>query len=102
MDLDEARAVIAEQHHAVLATLRSDGTPQMSPVVAAVDAAGRVVISTRQASYKVRNLRRNPQLWLCAARRVLRPVDPGGRDGGDRRAARRDGAAGGLLPPCRG
>ena len=65
MDLDEARAVIAEQHHAVLATLRSDSTPQMSPVVAAVDAAGRVVISTRQASYKVRNLRRNPQLWLC-------------------------------------
>jgi len=65
VDLDEARAVIAEQHHAVLATLRSDGTPQMSPVVVAVDAAGRVIISTRQASYKVRNLRRDPQLWLC-------------------------------------
>ena len=65
MDLDEARAVIAEQHHAVLATLRSDSTPQMSPVVVALDAAGRVIISTRQASYKVRNLRRNPQLWLC-------------------------------------
>ncbi|MBA3575666.1 MAG: PPOX class F420-dependent oxidoreductase [Pseudonocardiales bacterium] len=65
MDLDEARVVIAEQHHAVLATLRSDGTPQMSPVVVAVDAAGRVIISTRQASYKVRNLRRDPQLWLC-------------------------------------
>jgi hypothetical protein len=31
MDLDEARAVIAEQHRAVLATLRRDGTPQMSP-----------------------------------------------------------------------
>jgi PPOX class probable F420-dependent enzyme len=65
MDLDEARAVIAEQHHAVLATLRSDSTPQMSPVVVALDAAGRVIISTRQASYKVRNLRRDPQLWLC-------------------------------------
>jgi len=61
MDLDEARAVIAEQHHAVLATLRSDGTPQMSPVVVAVDAAGRVIISTRQAAYKVRNLRRDPR-----------------------------------------
>ena len=65
MDLDEARAVIAEQHHAVLATLRSDGTPQMSPVVVALDAAGRVIISTRQEAYKVRNLRRDPQLWLC-------------------------------------
>ena len=65
MDLDEARAVIAEQHHAVLATLRRDGTPQMSPVAAAVDAAGRVIISTRQASYKVRNLRRDPRLWYA-------------------------------------
>ncbi len=65
MDLDEARAVIAEQHHAVLATLRSDGTPQMSPVVVAVDGAGRMIISIRQASYKMRNLRRDPQLWLC-------------------------------------
>ena len=65
MDLDEARAVIAEQHHAVLATLRRDGTPQMSPVAAAVDGAGRVIISTRQSAYKVRNLRRDPRLWLC-------------------------------------
>jgi predicted pyridoxine 5'-phosphate oxidase superfamily flavin-nucleotide-binding protein len=32
MDLDEARAVIHNQHHAVLATVRKDGTPQLSPV----------------------------------------------------------------------
>lgn len=48
MDLDEARAVVAEQHRAVLATRRSDGTPQMSPVLAAVDAQGRVVVSTSE------------------------------------------------------
>jgi len=65
MDLDEARAVVAEQHRAVLATLRSDGTPQMSPVLAAVDDQGRVVVSTRQGAFKVRNLRREPQTWLC-------------------------------------
>ncbi|HWR48705.1 MAG TPA: PPOX class F420-dependent oxidoreductase [Pseudonocardiaceae bacterium] len=65
MDLDEARAVVAEQHHAVLATLRQDGTPQMSPVVAAVDDQGRVVVSTRKRAFKVRNLRRNPRAWLC-------------------------------------
>jgi hypothetical protein len=41
MDLDEARAVVSEQHHAVLATLRRDGTPQMSPVLATVDGQGR-------------------------------------------------------------
>ena len=103
MDLDEARSVIAEQHHAVLATLRSDGTPQMSPVAAAVDAAGRVIISTRQAAYKVRNLRRDPRLWLCVLPDGFfgRWIQVAGT-GGDRRAARRDGAAGGLLPPRRG
>jgi PPOX class probable F420-dependent enzyme len=65
MDLDEARAVLAEQHHAVLATMRRDGTPQMSPVLATVDGAGRVVISSRQTAFKVRNLRRDPRAWLC-------------------------------------
>jgi PPOX class probable F420-dependent enzyme len=65
VDLDEARAVIAQQHHAVLATLRSDGTPQMSPVVVGLDEAGRLTISTRQTAYKLRNIRRDPRVWLC-------------------------------------
>jgi PPOX class probable F420-dependent enzyme len=65
MDLDEARAVIAEQHHVVLATLRRDGTPQMSPVLATVDGQGRVVVSSRETAFKVRNLRRDPRAWLC-------------------------------------
>lgn len=65
MDLDEARAVIREQHRAVLATLRSDGTPQMSPVLVAVDDAGRLLVSTRETALKVRNARRDPRLWLC-------------------------------------
>ncbi|MGI9062883.1 MAG: pyridoxamine 5'-phosphate oxidase family protein [Pseudonocardiaceae bacterium] len=41
MDLDEARAVVREQHRAVLATVRQDGTPQLSPVLVAVDDEGR-------------------------------------------------------------
>jgi PPOX class probable F420-dependent enzyme len=65
MDLDEARAVIAEQHHAVLTTLRRDGTPQMSPVAATIDGQGRVLVSTRRTAFKVRNLRRDPRAWLC-------------------------------------
>jgi PPOX class probable F420-dependent enzyme len=65
MDLDEARAVVREQHHAVLATMRADGSPQMSPVLAAVDDGGRVLVSTRETALKVRNLRRDPRSWLC-------------------------------------
>jgi PPOX class probable F420-dependent enzyme len=65
VDLDEARAVIREQHRAVLATIRDDGTPQMSPVLVAVDDEGRALVSTRETALKVRNLRRDPRLWLC-------------------------------------
>jgi PPOX class probable F420-dependent enzyme len=65
MDLDEARAVVREQPRAVLATLRGDGTPQMSPVLVTVDDEGRVLVSTRETALKVRNLRRDPRLWLC-------------------------------------
>jgi PPOX class probable F420-dependent enzyme len=66
MDIDEAIEFVRRQHQAVLATLKKDGTPQLSPVTAGVDADGRVVISTRQTAYKVRNVRRDPRVWLCA------------------------------------
>jgi PPOX class probable F420-dependent enzyme len=65
MDLDQARAFLREHHHGVLATTRRDGRPQLSPVAATVDAAGRVVISSRETAYKVRNLRREPRAAYC-------------------------------------
>lgn len=37
----------------------------MSPVVCAVDEEGRVVVSTRQTTAKVANIRRRPQVSLC-------------------------------------
>jgi PPOX class probable F420-dependent enzyme len=66
MDLDLARDVLRAQHHAVLSTVRSDGQPQMSPVLAVVDDEGYAVISTRETAYKVRNVRRDPRAWLCS------------------------------------
>lgn len=65
MELDEARAVVRAQHRAVLATTRSDGTPQMSPVLVTLDDEGRLVVSTRETAAKVKNLRRDPRAWLC-------------------------------------
>jgi PPOX class probable F420-dependent enzyme len=50
---------------AVLATTRADGHPQMSPVVAAVDSDGRVLISTRETAIKAKNLARDPRAALC-------------------------------------
>ena len=65
MDLDEARAHVRAHSHAVLSTVRRDGTPQMSPVAATVDDAGRVVVSSRETAYKTKNLRRDPRAWVC-------------------------------------
>lgn len=65
--MEPARAAefLREHHRAVLATFRADGLPQLSPVLAAAGADGRVLISTREAAVKTRNLRRDPRASLC-------------------------------------
>ena len=65
MDLDVARAFVRTSGHAVLATARLDGSPQLSPVLAVVDDEGRVVVSSRETAYKTKNVRRTPRAWLC-------------------------------------
>ena len=65
MDLDLAREFLRAHHRAVLATARSDGRPQLSPVLCAVDEKGRVLISTRETAVKTRNLRRDPRASVC-------------------------------------
>ncbi|MHB1596513.1 MAG: PPOX class F420-dependent oxidoreductase [Streptosporangiaceae bacterium] len=65
MDLDSAREFMRIHHRAVLATTRSDGRPQLSPVTVGVDGAGRVLVSTRETAVKTRNLARDPRASLC-------------------------------------
>jgi PPOX class probable F420-dependent enzyme len=65
MEIKEAVAVVREQPRAVMATRRSDGDPQLSPVLVAVGDDDRLVLSTRETAYKVKNLRRDPHTWLC-------------------------------------
>jgi PPOX class probable F420-dependent enzyme len=65
VDFQIARDVIRSQHRGVFGTLRADGTPALTPITANVDDEGRVIISSRQTAYKVRNLRRNPVAYLC-------------------------------------
>lgn len=66
MDADEARDFLRANHRAVLVTSRKDGRPQTSPVTAAVDDEGYVVVSTRETALKVKNLERVPEASLCA------------------------------------
>jgi PPOX class probable F420-dependent enzyme len=64
VDAENARNFIRTNHHAVMATFRKDGRPAMSPMSAALDADGKVVVSTRQTAMKVKHLRRDPRVAL--------------------------------------
>jgi len=65
LDLDEARDYLRTHHRAVMATMRRDGTPQLSPVTVSVDADGDAVVSSREPAVKTKNVRRDPRAWLC-------------------------------------
>jgi PPOX class probable F420-dependent enzyme len=65
VDPQRAREFLRDHHRAVLATTRADGRPQLSPVTAAVDAQGQVLISTRETAIKTKNLTRDPRASLC-------------------------------------
>ena len=62
MDIDAAHDFVRTLHHAVLGTLKNNGTPQLSPVTVGFDAGGHVVTSTWQTAYNVRNIRRDPRV----------------------------------------
>jgi len=64
MERDEVLEFIAANHHAVLGTTRPDGRPKLTPVTATVDGEGRVVISSRRDTVKIRQLRRDPWATL--------------------------------------
>ena len=65
MTPDQAPEFVASNHRAVLITRRSTGGLQTSPVLVGIDSDGKVVISSRETAYKVRNLRRHPTATLC-------------------------------------
>jgi PPOX class probable F420-dependent enzyme len=65
MDLDQARAYIRDNRWGILATRHPGGGIRQSPIVAAVDDDGLIVISSRETAYKVRYLREDPWAQVC-------------------------------------
>ncbi|MEV0116787.1 PPOX class F420-dependent oxidoreductase [Streptomyces sp. NPDC050844] len=66
----DPHALLAQSNLGVLATIKSDGRPQLSPIMPSYDrAAGVIRVSTTQRTAKVANLRRDPR----AALEVTRP-----------------------------
>jgi PPOX class probable F420-dependent enzyme len=66
MDVATAQEFLRANHRAVLATFRKDGRPALSPVTVALDAQGRVIVSTRDTAMKVKHLRRDPRVSISA------------------------------------
>jgi PPOX class probable F420-dependent enzyme len=65
LDVPTALTFLRSNSRAILATTRADGRPQLSPIVASVDADGQIAISSRETAVKVKNLRRDPFASLC-------------------------------------
>jgi len=56
---------IRPRHHAILATQRDDGTPQLSPVTMGVDRQGTILVASYPERAKVQNMRKRPRADLC-------------------------------------
>jgi len=56
---------VRPRHQWIVATTRTDGRPQVSPVTGGVNGDGRLVVSTYPSRDKVHNIRRNPDVSLC-------------------------------------
>lgn len=62
IDRDQMLDFVRPRHHLLLATERTDGRPQISPVTGGVDPDGRIVISSYPGRAKTRNADRRPQV----------------------------------------
>jgi PPOX class probable F420-dependent enzyme len=65
ISVGEVRGFMRTNHHGVLATLRRDGQPQMSPVLVGIDDDGSMIVSTSEHAMKTVNIRRSGRAWVC-------------------------------------
>ena len=64
MEIAEAQEFLKHNHRGVLVARKKDGSLQMTLVSPIIDADGKVIITSRDSTYKVKNIRRNPQVSL--------------------------------------
>ena len=68
----EQEQIAREENLAVMATVRKDGSAQLTPInYAYVD--GKFLISTTKDRVKYHNVRRNPKVSLCIIRKEWHP-----------------------------
>ncbi len=64
MEISEAKSFLKNNHHACLVTRKKDGSLQMTLVSPVLGSDGNLVITARDTTYKVKNIKRNPQISL--------------------------------------
>jgi PPOX class probable F420-dependent enzyme len=64
MEISEAREFLKHNHHGCLVTRKKDGSLQMTLVSPVLGTDNHVIITARDTTYKVKNIKRNPQISL--------------------------------------
>jgi PPOX class probable F420-dependent enzyme len=64
MEIADAQNFLKEHHRACIAVRQKDSWPQMTFVTPGIDLQGRVIITSRGTTYKVKHLRRDPRVSL--------------------------------------
>ena len=64
MKIGDAQEFLKHHHHGVLVARKRDGSLQMTLVSPVIGPDGKVIITARDTTYKVKNIRRNPEVSL--------------------------------------
>jgi PPOX class probable F420-dependent enzyme len=64
MEIADVQKFLADNHRGVLVARKRDGWPQITLVTPGIDGAGRVIITSRGSTYKVKNLRNDPRVSM--------------------------------------
>ena len=74
----EQEALIQEQPLGILATVKKDGSPQLTPIYYAFE-NGQILISITKTRVKYHNITRNPQISMCIVKPESRPEETSSR-----------------------
>jgi PPOX class probable F420-dependent enzyme len=64
MEIADAQKFLKENHRACISVRQKDGWPQMTLVTPGIDPEGRVIITSRGTTYKIKHLRHDPRVSM--------------------------------------
>ena len=64
MEIAEVQEFLKRNHYGVLVARKRDGSLQMTLVSPVIGTEGKVIITARDTTYKVKNVKRDPQVSL--------------------------------------